>query len=173
MYIHRLQRVSHTSLRRNRRVNLDVENASRHEATRAHNERLASSLPPSFLFLFSFLFVSGIALSRTRSIVHSLFRRFYLRENSKGDGQLRRWCSLTGRRRDATTRRLKSRLRRSEFLLYIPSPLPRTSKPCEDFVSRFSPFQLPDSCFSCFHSHAVIPFSRISRNSREKYCVEL
>lgn len=133
--------MSHTSLRRNRRVNLDVGDASRHEATRTYNERLASSLfllPLPFLFPFC-VRQRSLALERHRTP----FRRFYLRGNSKGDGQLRhRRCSLTGRRRDATTRRLKPRLQRSEFLFRTPSLSPRSSQTarrlCLAFFSAFS-----------------------------------
>lgn len=144
VYTHR---VSHTSLRRNHRVNLDVGDASRHEATRAYNEHLASSLPPSSSFFLSF-FVRHRSLALGKH--HILVQRFYLRENSKGDGQLcHRRCSLTGRRRDATTRRLKSPLRHSEFLLCIPPLSPRSSRTARRLCLAF--FSLTASCFSRFH----------------------
>lgn len=141
VYTHR---VSHTSLPRNRRVNLDVGDASRHGMRR--REHITNvSLLPSFVSCSSFslsFFVRHRSLALERH--HILIRRFYLRGNSKGDGQLcHRRCSLTGRRRDATTWRLKPWLRRFEFILCIPFLPSRSSR--TKTVSRFSFFQFPES----------------------------
>lgn len=86
-------------------TSLGVGDASRHETTRAYNERPASHLlsPLSFPFCVRRRRRRPLALERHRT----LFRRFYLRGNSKGDGQLyHQRRSLTGRRRrrDAATR---------------------------------------------------------------------
>lgn len=125
---------------------------------RITNVSLSSSLPPAFLPLpspFPFC-VQRRSLAHERHRTLSSGRRFYLRGNSKGDGQLRhRRCSLTGRRRDATTRRLKPRLRRSEFLHRTPTLVPskppnRARRLCLAFfslsASRFPLLLFPFAC---------------------------
>lgn len=145
-------------------TSLGVGDASRHEATRAYNERLGvaflslpllAPLPPARLPFC-------VRRRRAWEAPYTLFRRFYLRGNSKGDGQLyHQRRSLTGRRRDAATRRPTLPLSLSvATTLWEFSPRIRTSRialPKGSLVSRFSPFQFPDSRFLRF-SHAVVSF---------------
>ncbi|KAL0112152.1 hypothetical protein PUN28_013417 [Cardiocondyla obscurior] len=97
---------------------------------------------------------------RTRQIHRTLVRRFYLRGNSKGDGQPRhRRRGLTGRRRDATTRRLKPWLHRPEFLSRVSSPSSRSSRIAPRPLSRV----FLSLSFLIFISCVTPPFSRLSR----------
>lgn len=169
MYIH--TECGTCRYRRNRWVNLDVGNASRHETTRTYNERLSLllSFPPSLsLFFRSFFSLLSFCVLRHHSLAlerhRTLFRRFYFRGNSKDNGQLlhRPTATIQSDRPTATSRRHDAEAKSLgygvlNFFVLSFLPLFKAPGPREDFVSRFFllfsfpflPFapRTPSSCF--------------------------